>query len=196
MIVIVLLFQNPQNQKITDGPIASKVKQLNIPSLLVLTVSIMCLLLALEWGGTTYSWSSGRVIALLVVAGVAFTAFVCTEILLKDRATIPRSVLANRTVGLCVLYAFCASAALSVTDYFVSCSKPCHDRKTVNKVWLLTRTSESCPYGFKQSKILQQPNLDKCSSHLSSPWPLLRSARASLFLSLVTTHLTCYSGQQ
>jgi hypothetical protein len=29
----------------------------------------VCLLLALQWGGTTYPWSSGQVVAPLVVAG-------------------------------------------------------------------------------------------------------------------------------
>jgi hypothetical protein len=33
---------------------------------------------------------------------------------------IPRSVILNRTAGLCMLYAFCSSAAFNVIDYFVS----------------------------------------------------------------------------
>ncbi|KAL4931637.1 uncharacterized protein BDV17DRAFT_280129 [Aspergillus undulatus] len=61
-----------------------KIKALNIPSLSIFMGSIVCLLLALQWGGTAYSWSSGRAIAVLVV-------------LRKDEATIPRSVVLDRT---------------------------------------------------------------------------------------------------
>jgi len=45
---------------------------------------------------------------------------VAYETLRKDEAMIPRSVILNRTAGLCMLYAFCSSAALNVIDYFVS----------------------------------------------------------------------------
>ncbi|KAL2814836.1 major facilitator superfamily domain-containing protein [Aspergillus cavernicola] len=119
MAVIILLFKNPEKQRVADKPFLAKFKRLNIVNLLVFTGSIVCLLLALQWGGTTYSWSSGRVIALLVVAAVSFGGFVAFEVLRKDDATIPRSVILNRTAGLCLVYAFCSSAAVNVIDYFL-----------------------------------------------------------------------------
>ncbi|KAI1114798.1 MFS toxin efflux pump [Nemania sp. NC0429] len=117
--ILVVLFKDSKNQKVSDGSVISKLKQLNIFALFIFTGSIVSLLLALEWGGTTYSWGSGRIIALLVVAVVVFGAFITLEMLRKDRATIPSSVLLNRTAGLCVLYAFCSSAAFNVVDYFL-----------------------------------------------------------------------------
>ncbi|RDL36727.1 putative Efflux pump antibiotic resistance protein [Venustampulla echinocandica] len=119
IVVLVFFFKNSQNQKINEGSVVSKLKQLNFLHLFVFSGSIVCLLLALEWGGTTYSWSSGRIIGLLVVSGVAFAVFVALEVLRRESAIIPRSVLFNKTVGLCVLYAFCASAAFNLTDYFL-----------------------------------------------------------------------------
>ncbi|KAF2968359.1 hypothetical protein GQX73_g5235 [Xylaria multiplex] len=118
--ILVVLFKNSKNQKIPEGSITSKLKQLNIFALFIFTGSIVSLLSALEWGGTTYNWGSGRIVALLVVAVVSFGIFVTWEVLRKDRATIPSSVLLNRTAGLCILYAFCTSAAFNVVDYFVS----------------------------------------------------------------------------
>lgn len=41
--------------------------------------AIICLLLALQWGGATYAWSSGRVVALLVVFAVCIVAFVAVR---------------------------------------------------------------------------------------------------------------------
>ncbi len=49
--------------------------------------AIVCLLLALQWGGTTYSWGSGRVIALFVVFAVCIVAFAAVQWWLGDDAT-------------------------------------------------------------------------------------------------------------
>ncbi|KAI0412173.1 MFS toxin efflux pump [Xylaria grammica] len=117
--ILIVLFKNSKNQKIAEAPILSKLKQLNILSLFIFTGSIVSLLLALEWGGTMYSWGSGRIIGLLVVAVVTFGIFITWEVVRKDRATIPSSVLFNRTAGLCILYAFCTSAAFNIVDYFL-----------------------------------------------------------------------------
>lgn len=118
--VIILLFKNPENQTISKGSINSKLQQLNIPNLLLFTASVVCLLLALEWGGTNDSWSSGRIISLLVVSVGLLAVFAGLEVRQKERATIPASIVLNKTAGLCLLYAFCASAAFNVVDYFVS----------------------------------------------------------------------------
>ncbi|KAI0409034.1 MFS toxin efflux pump [Xylaria palmicola] len=117
--VLVVLLKNPESQKIPEGTLFSKLRHLNIPALSIFTGSVVPLLLALQWGGTTYNWSSARIIALFAVAAVAFGAFTILEMLRKDRATIPSSVLLNRTGGLCILYAFCSSAAFNIVDYFL-----------------------------------------------------------------------------
>ncbi|KAI1279418.1 MFS toxin efflux pump [Xylaria sp. FL0933] len=117
--ILIVLFKDSRNQKVTEGPVVSKLQQLNIPALTIFTGSIVSLLLALEWGGTEYSWDSSRIIALLAVSVLTFGAFITLEMLRKDSATIPSSVVLNRTAGLCLLYAFCSSAAFNVIDYFL-----------------------------------------------------------------------------
>ncbi|KAJ5409073.1 hypothetical protein N7509_002956 [Penicillium cosmopolitanum] len=52
--------------------------------------SIICLLLALQWGGTKYAWDNARVIALFVVFGVLFIVFAVLQWWGQDRATVPR----------------------------------------------------------------------------------------------------------
>lgn len=49
--------------------------------------AIVCLLLALQWGGTTYAWDSGRIIALFVVFGVCILVFIFVQWYLGDDAT-------------------------------------------------------------------------------------------------------------
>ncbi|KAK7946304.1 MFS toxin efflux pump [Apiospora aurea] len=114
-----LLFKNPEDQVVAEGTTNSKLRHLNIPNLLIFTANVVCLLMALEWGGTTYSWNSGRIVAILVFSGGLLAGFVGLEAAQKDLATIPTSIVLNKTAGLCLLYAFCASAAFNVVDCFM-----------------------------------------------------------------------------
>jgi len=60
--------------------------------------SIICLLLALQWGGTTYEWSDGRIIALLVVFGVLLLGFAVVQPLMGDNATLNTKVMTSRLI--------------------------------------------------------------------------------------------------
>ena len=81
--------------------------------------SILCLLLALQWG-SQYPWSSPRVIATFVLFGVSFIAwaiFQYTEG--EENATLPRSVLNQRSVIGACLYSIFGSAAFSGIIYYL-----------------------------------------------------------------------------
>ncbi|KAJ6519344.1 major facilitator superfamily domain-containing protein [Mycena sanguinolenta] len=52
---------------------------------LIFIPAIVCLLLALQWGGSKYPWDSGRVIALFVIFGVFGAAFVAIQRSMETR---------------------------------------------------------------------------------------------------------------
>lgn len=81
--------------------------------------SIICLLLALQWGGTTYSWSDGRIIALLVVFAVLLLGFGIVQPFMGDNATLNKKAMTSRHVMCAALYSFCVSAAFFVMAYFI-----------------------------------------------------------------------------
>lgn len=74
--------------------------------------SVICFLLALQWGGTTYPWSHGRVIALFVVAGVLIIAFVGVQIWRQEDATIPPRIIKQRSIAFGTVYSMCVGGAL------------------------------------------------------------------------------------
>lgn len=152
--VIIFCFSNPKDQKVSDDPLLTKIRQLNLANLAVFIGSAVCLLLALQWGGTTYPWSNGRIIALLVISAVSFIGFVTMEVLMKERATISLRVIADRTVALSLVYGFCTAAALSIMDYFVSTflSEPMWACRTHGFV------PARCLSGFKLSRVLRPSN--------------------------------------
>ncbi|KAJ5097084.1 major facilitator superfamily domain-containing protein [Penicillium angulare] len=76
-----------------------KIMQLNFEGILALLPGVVCLCLALEWGGFTYAWSNGRIIALLVLACVLLTAFVLVQIWQPERALVPPRIFIQRSIA-------------------------------------------------------------------------------------------------
>jgi len=81
--------------------------------------AVICLLLALQWGGTKYPWSDGRVIALLVLFGVLIAAFVVVQYRQQDLATIPPRIIKKRSVWAVSSFSFSAGAAFLSAMYFL-----------------------------------------------------------------------------
>ncbi|KAJ6127766.1 hypothetical protein N7471_008983 [Penicillium samsonianum] len=86
---------------------------------LLFVPSIVCLLLSLAWGGSTYAWSDGRVIALFVVFGLTLITFCYLQWHLKENATVPISIAGQRTIACASLFEFCLGASFFIFVYFV-----------------------------------------------------------------------------
>ncbi|TQV97135.1 hypothetical protein V2A60_000231 [Cordyceps javanica] len=80
---------------------------------------IVSLLLALQWGGSRYPWSDGRIIGLFVVFAVLIAAFVAIQVWKGDRATVPPRIFMNRTVWACSSFVVCLGAAFFIMVYYL-----------------------------------------------------------------------------
>ncbi|KAI9040793.1 MDR family MFS transporter [Aspergillus affinis] len=81
--------------------------------------SIICLLIALQWGGSQEPWSDGREIALLTVFGVLIIAWAVAQWRGGDNATVPLRILRQRTVAFSTFYIFLASASFVLLIYYL-----------------------------------------------------------------------------
>ncbi|KAJ6603601.1 major facilitator superfamily transporter [Mycena vulgaris] len=86
---------------------------------LVFVPAIVCLLLALQWGGSKYPWTSARIIALLCVFGVLFSIFIGIQAWNQDRATVPPRILKQRSIWSSVVYSFAISAAFYILTFYL-----------------------------------------------------------------------------
>ena len=93
--------------------------ELDLVGNFLLITSVVMLLLALQWGGIQYAWSSSRIIGLLVGAGVEFILFIGWQAYKADHALIPPSLIRQRTVAASFSAAFCLSATLLVHSYYL-----------------------------------------------------------------------------
>jgi hypothetical protein len=76
-------------------------------------------LLALEWGGTKYSWRSATVIGLFCGSGVTLLIFATWEYYFGDKAMIPYSVLTRRIVWCSCLATWFFSGTIFMFSYYL-----------------------------------------------------------------------------
>ena len=85
----------------------------------VLVPALVSLLLALQWGGTTYTWNSGIVVALLVVFVILMIFFTVVQLWKKENATIPPRIIKHRTVVASIWYTITTSGSQFVLIYLL-----------------------------------------------------------------------------
>ncbi|KAK1063389.1 hypothetical protein LTR74_009546 [Friedmanniomyces endolithicus] len=116
IIAFILKPTPPQQGGLT---ILQQIGKLDLLGELCLLPSIVCLLLALQWGGSTYRWSDPRIIALFVVFALLALAFILVQILMPKTATIPSSVLKSRSMLAGMWLTFCIASAMLAFTYFL-----------------------------------------------------------------------------
>ncbi|PVH73002.1 MFS general substrate transporter [Cadophora sp. DSE1049] len=97
LILVPFLLDIPDRPN-TKVPLNDKLRQLNALGMLALLPGVVCLCLALQWGGTTYAWSEARIIVLLAIAFALLIAFVLIQIWKPDQATVPPRIFIQRSI--------------------------------------------------------------------------------------------------
>ncbi|RDA95262.1 hypothetical protein CP533_1848 [Ophiocordyceps camponoti-saundersi (nom. inval.)] len=81
--------------------------------------SIVCLVLALQWGGSTYPWGSWRIVLLFVFFVLTAGAFTAVQILMPKTATIPARVITQRTTLAATFFMFFLSGGMLMLVYYI-----------------------------------------------------------------------------
>jgi MFS family permease len=113
---IVILFCVPTLAPPGSLSLREKVQKMDLPGTACLLPGVIC---GLEWGGSTYPWNSGRIIALLALGGVLLSAFVVIQAFSGDRATVPARVFCNRNIWGSALFGSCVTASFFIMLYYV-----------------------------------------------------------------------------
>lgn len=121
-LVLAFLFRFVENvpPALGDLPLKEKISRIDIPGTMVFIPCIVCLLLALQWGGQKYAWSDGRIIALLVVFGVLLIAFIIIQIIRQESATLPPRIAKQRSIIGASWYAFFLGSSFFIVVYYIS----------------------------------------------------------------------------
>lgn len=119
MIFIFFFFNPTKSAKKLSVGWKNRVMDFDPAGTVIFLPMIICLLLALQWGGSTYPWSSGRVIALFVVFGVLLAIFVSIQFYVGEKATIPPRIIKQRSVAASAWFGVSLGAAFFLFVYYL-----------------------------------------------------------------------------
>lgn len=119
LLVIHFLLNTPQSESQHRTPWVQQIKRLDPLGFLLSAPSIVCLLLALQYGGTTYAWSDSRLIALWIVSGLTLVAFVASQWYAHQDAILPPTIVGQSTVFGSICYSFLLAGSMTLMVYYI-----------------------------------------------------------------------------
>nr|ABR28367.1 putative efflux pump [Xylaria sp. BCC 1067] len=120
LLVIGFFFPDPVKRKRqASEPFMQRLMHFDPIGTLIFIPAIVSLLLALQWGGTTYPWNNGRIIGLFVVFGVLLLVFLYLQWHQQENATVPPRIFRNRTVMAGSFFAFSLGSAFFLFIYYI-----------------------------------------------------------------------------
>ncbi|KAM0512021.1 hypothetical protein ACHAPE_009265 [Trichoderma viride] len=81
--------------------------------------SIVSLLLALQWGGSTYAWSNWRIILLFIMFGLCGIGFAAVQILMPKTASLPPKVITQRTMFFGTFFMLFTAGGMMLCVYYI-----------------------------------------------------------------------------
>lgn len=117
--VIVFFLRVPKKSDLSGTSVLDRIKQLDLIGASLLIPAIICLLLALQWGGNKYPWNNSRIIGLFVGFGLLVILFAASQLYLGEKATLPPHILKKRTVLAASLFALFFGGAFFLLVYYV-----------------------------------------------------------------------------
>ncbi|KAK1589752.1 major facilitator superfamily transporter [Colletotrichum navitas] len=117
--IICLLTINQENNVLGES-IFRRIMQLDLIGTAIFIPAIICLLLALQWGGSVYTWSSSTVIGLLIGFALMTAVFVAIQLWQGDRGTLPPKLFKDRNVLCAFLFGALFSAGFFPLIYYLS----------------------------------------------------------------------------
>lgn len=115
---LVLHLPSPKVDAQASGWLAS-LQQLDPIGNLVFFPGVVSLILALQWGGTQYSWKDARIIALLVLCGVFCLTFIGIQVWKQENASVPPRIIKQRSIAAAVWFSFFNGGGSIVLVYYL-----------------------------------------------------------------------------
>jgi MFS family permease len=109
IIISVLWMKDSYPNADLELPLREKLRRLDPVGTVLVIPSIVCLMVALIWGGTKFAWNDWRIILLFVLFAALGLVFGYLQYRLQDKAVLPPRIVKNRTVIASALYACCTS---------------------------------------------------------------------------------------
>lgn len=117
--IVILLIKVPTAVQPTKLSLKEKFRRLDPLGSICFLPGIVCLVLALEWGGSTYPWNSARIIVLLILSGLLLCGFVTIQFLEPQTATVPPRIVKQRSMAAGFFFVTIVGAVMMVFAYYL-----------------------------------------------------------------------------
>ncbi|KAJ4270420.1 hypothetical protein NW762_002101 [Fusarium torreyae] len=117
--VFLFFFLKVSSKKQESVPVMKHIARLDPLGTFFFVPSMICLILALQWGGSTYSWSNWRLILLFVLFGVTAIAFAIVQVKMPETATVPVKVIKQRTMLACAWSMIFVGGGMMIAVYYL-----------------------------------------------------------------------------
>jgi hypothetical protein len=98
MLVMMILLDAYSPHATGHITIWQKILKLDLLGASITVPATVCLILALQWAGSAYSWNDSRIIGLFVGSGCLFIILILVQMKLGDKGTFPPKVVKNRDI--------------------------------------------------------------------------------------------------
>jgi glycerol uptake facilitator-like aquaporin len=116
-VVIGVFFKSPVRKTQLQTTWQQKIQSMDLLGTAILIPTVVSCLLALQWGGTKYAWSSARIIALFVVFGVFSAVFIAVQFWKGENATVPPRIMKQRSMAAAAWFSLCLGAGFFTFMY-------------------------------------------------------------------------------
>ncbi|TDZ59731.1 Efflux pump aflT [Colletotrichum trifolii] len=120
MVFVFFLLKLSRKNNPEGKTLLQRLAQLDLLGTVIFIPAIICLLLALQWGGTEYPWKSATIIGLIVGFGLMTVIFIGIQFWQGDQGTLPPYLFKNRNVVCAMLFACFFGAAFFPLIYYLS----------------------------------------------------------------------------
>jgi len=97
-----------------------RILKLDLIGAAILMPAVICLLLALQWGGNTYAWKSSRIIGLFCGFGGLAILFTFSQLRLGDAGLLPPRLFKDRNIVFAMAFAFFFGAGFFAIIYYLA----------------------------------------------------------------------------
>lgn len=125
-ITTLVIFKSPSGRTTHGVSHVQRLKQIDFAGMVLFAAGLLTLLLSIQWGGDTYSWSNDRIIALLTISPIFFVVFLLVQVKKQDFAMLPLRLLKQRSILFGALFSLALQAVNGIASYYVR--SPLHRR--------------------------------------------------------------------
>ena len=116
--ILILVLRLPA-KKGAKVPLGKQLRQLDPLGTVLFLASVICLLVALQWGGTKYAWSNWRIVLMLMLFPLLLIAFLGVQIWKPETATLPIRIIKQRSIAAGFVFSITLQASMLVLTYFI-----------------------------------------------------------------------------